>query len=887
MPANLQIVAQVVDKASKPLGDIGKNTAKLGENSKASGVSLKALGKIALGTTAALATVGVAAKKAFDLGEQGASIKQTGQSFGFLMTKVGASASLLAQLRTVSKGTISDMDLMSSTATLLAGAQGDLAQSLAGSTPKLLEIAKAAQKLNPALGDTTFLYNSLALGVKRASPMILDNLGLTIRIGQANEAYAQSLGKTVAELTANEMKQALLNETLRAGNVLIAQAGGTTDSATDSYNQLTTAFDNMTDRVKVLVHEGIEPMVASTAALMIQWNEQAELMPFILEAYNKLAGGMDVLDSRMDKFGESTAKAMVASGMLDTEVLELAKSFQEVSVMVAAAGGKTSTATGQIVNHTRVQKEGSKAAHERSELEEQLAIAMGETTRQIVNQENRVAVLTQLLHNEHEAKERSKEETTALVIQIAEANFKLQDMEKALTAVTGATEGTTGATQKFGVALEDISNSADRAMIKVGNLLPVVVDVASTTWNATTISAEWSKQQDLAALAAGDLTQEIIDEKAELERLSLMVEHAKFKDEELNLAWRESENRLQKMTAALNDNSNSLANNAEKLSENKRIQEANLTLSRAVAVATGRETEEMHKLRDEAERWAEAYRNSEGPAKQHALDMHILTSLALREETDRHREWSQNVRNSAAAQRDLNAALRAGGTGGFSSRGTGEAASGLGLPSLAQMREELSKASYGQSAWESSPWMTMGERDVMQEYYKLASGGKPDWDKYFEEVNEQRREEGLPEQTMMDVSPAQKAADLKRHLESGTYGSGPLQGQRVGSIVRIDDQTGQKKLADWAEPLFAGLPMPELQHGGNFIVPAGYNRDNFMMGVSSGERVQVTPAHVTGKNDGGVAINTVNVYGVQTDSQLFDAVTKVARQRGRQFAKVM
>ena len=77
------------------------------------------------------------------------------------------------------------MKLMSATSTLLAGTSGDLATALGNATPQLLEIAKAANKLNPSLGDTAFLYESIATGVKRASPMILDNLGLTIKIGNS------------------------------------------------------------------------------------------------------------------------------------------------------------------------------------------------------------------------------------------------------------------------------------------------------------------------------------------------------------------------------------------------------------------------------------------------------------------------------------------------------------------------------------------------------------------------------------------------------------------------------------------------------------------------------------------------------------------------------
>jgi hypothetical protein len=71
------------------------------------------------------------------------------------------------------------------------------------------------------------------------------------------------------------------------------------------------------------------------------------------------------------------------------------------------------------------------------------------------------------------------------------------------------------------------------------------------------------------------------------------------------------------------------------------------------------------------------------------------------------------------------------------------------------------------------------------------------------------------------------------------------------------------------------------------IVPGGFPNDSFMIGATSGESVNITPVHMRGRGGGGMVINNVNVYGVQTDSQLFAAVTRAARQRGRAFAKVM
>jgi hypothetical protein len=141
---------------------------------------------------AAATSVGFALKQAFAIAREGAAVAQTAESWETLNTAIGASPGLLNQLKEASRGTVSELELMNSTSLLLAGTQGQLSRELTNATPQLLEIAKAAAKLNPSLGTTTFLYDSLSRGIKRNSPLILDNLGIVVSIEEANQKYAAS-----------------------------------------------------------------------------------------------------------------------------------------------------------------------------------------------------------------------------------------------------------------------------------------------------------------------------------------------------------------------------------------------------------------------------------------------------------------------------------------------------------------------------------------------------------------------------------------------------------------------------------------------------------------------------------------------------------------------
>jgi len=97
--------------------------------------------------------------------------------------------------------------------------------------------------------------------VKRAQPLILDNLGITIKVGEANKAFAKSIGKTVDQLTAEEKAMAILAGTLEAGDNLIQQVGGNTDSATDSFDQAAVAITQAGDAIK----KKLAPFLADAA----------------------------------------------------------------------------------------------------------------------------------------------------------------------------------------------------------------------------------------------------------------------------------------------------------------------------------------------------------------------------------------------------------------------------------------------------------------------------------------------------------------------------------------------------------------------------------------------------------------------------------------------
>ena len=245
--ANVKVVVETTEKGSRNLTSYGQKLTSV----------LSTLTNV----TAAAAGAGAVFKKAFDLSQEGANLNQLTISFERMNEQVFKMPDLLNQMSEAARGTIKETDLMAGLLTLSAGATDEVARAFAGAAPKLVEIAKASNVLNPALGDTQFLFDSISKGIKRQSPLILDNLGLNVKMGAAYSALAEKLGKSVEELDANERTMAVLNATMLAGDVLIKQVGGSVEGQADAWQQLTVQVGETIDEYKRLFADGIKPTV--------------------------------------------------------------------------------------------------------------------------------------------------------------------------------------------------------------------------------------------------------------------------------------------------------------------------------------------------------------------------------------------------------------------------------------------------------------------------------------------------------------------------------------------------------------------------------------------------------------------------------------------------
>jgi len=284
----LQIVIEAQNKASKEIkalqkqiwslqSEVQKATTAVSKGVKNTNSDLKKLKQQVVGTFAVYKILAFQ-KEISNLASQ---TQEVSGAFNRLSSGVWiASSEILTSLQTASKGTISEYNLMLS-------ANKAMSLGVASSTTEfstLMDIARV--KAKSMWLTTTQAFNDIVTGLGRSSPLILDNLGITINASEAQEEYAKTLGKTSKELTDWERKQALINKVVKDGKAEIEEMGEIVLTASEKQQQYNAKIQDAKSKL---------------------WNA---LLPALSEFRSKMA---DVIEKTIeasgwqDDFGESLA----------------------------------------------------------------------------------------------------------------------------------------------------------------------------------------------------------------------------------------------------------------------------------------------------------------------------------------------------------------------------------------------------------------------------------------------------------------------------------------------------------------------------------------------------------------------------------------------------
>ena len=228
------------DRASRVLNTVGRNV------NHTANVASRAMGSLIPSINATqLAFVGLGVAAVTAIGKMAGDVVVKAENVRAVFDYITKASringdQLIADAQRVTRGMVSELTIIEKA--VFANQFG-----LLDNFSEYLAVATAAA---PAMGASVeHMLDSIITGTARGTPLILDNLGLIIKAGEANQKYAQSIGKTVAALTEAEKKLAFQNEVVRAGQLLIARTGNTISDFGLLWSQLTSHIANNKDAV--------------------------------------------------------------------------------------------------------------------------------------------------------------------------------------------------------------------------------------------------------------------------------------------------------------------------------------------------------------------------------------------------------------------------------------------------------------------------------------------------------------------------------------------------------------------------------------------------------------------------------------------------------------
>lgn len=274
-------------KVASVYAEIGADTTKFvkGATSVRSG-----LGDLA-GAVGIVTSAFEIAKGTFDFSAEGAKLTRLADAGEEVARQFGGNMDLIIQkVKEASLGTVSEMDIIS-------GANRAMMLGLGADADQLANLMEVAALRGRAMGlDTTKAFNDIVTGVGRASPLILDNLGIVVNAKETYSKYAENIGKSASELTKAEKTQALLNAVLDEGNKMLKEAGGLALDNAAKVEKMNASWKNFTDNRK---------------------RENADLAGNFADAASKAIDGWDEFFKFMDNHGEIVKRAQQLRDNLD------------------------------------------------------------------------------------------------------------------------------------------------------------------------------------------------------------------------------------------------------------------------------------------------------------------------------------------------------------------------------------------------------------------------------------------------------------------------------------------------------------------------------------------------------------------------------------------
>lgn len=226
------------DLFSGPVKDLSKATGLATESFTAMGQAAGLVGGLMAGATAAIIALGV----------HGADVADVSSAFDQLTSAAGStSEAMLGALQEGTLGTLSNFDLMKAS-------NAALAQGFVKSADDAKTLAAGAHLLADRTGgDLVTAFDTLTSAMASGRAGAVKQLGVVIESDKAIQAYANSLHKSVKDLSDHELATAKANAVMAGLKSALDAAGPATVDFGDRINQGKAAIANFTDNLAVAI----------------------------------------------------------------------------------------------------------------------------------------------------------------------------------------------------------------------------------------------------------------------------------------------------------------------------------------------------------------------------------------------------------------------------------------------------------------------------------------------------------------------------------------------------------------------------------------------------------------------------------------------------------
>ena len=270
-----------------------------------------------------------------------------------------------------------------------------LSTSAGFGTTEMEGLTKVAKGASLALGrDMGDALDRLTRGAIKLEPEILDELGIMVRLDDATESYAATLGKTGSQLTRFEKQQAFMNAIITEGE---EKFGGIADSIDPNvYDQLAAAFADLAKNVLTVINFGLRPLIGFF--LQAKSVFLGLVLVFAGSIAKRMVPAFGDMSISAKKAAAASAEAISSSIAMGTQVAadaqkaikplkNMPKFFHEIAPSIkngTASTKEMSTAQGVLTREiNKLGKSGTKEFANLSKANQKLVISMEKQHKQI------------------------------------------------------------------------------------------------------------------------------------------------------------------------------------------------------------------------------------------------------------------------------------------------------------------------------------------------------------------------------------------------------------------------------------------------------------------------------------------------------------------------